>query len=273
MDSLNFLYKTRIGRLLLRPLISKPVSAISGFFLDSRLSKSLIKSFVKKNQIRTEDYELEGIRCFNDFFCRKIKPSLRPISTSQNDFIAPCDGLLTVHKISDGMVFHAKQSTFTIEKLLCDEALASEFSNGYCLVFRLCVNHYHRYVYVESGKKSLNRHINGFYHTVRPIALGEFPVFTENSREYCTIDTENFGLCVQAEIGAMLVGRIVNEHIEERDVIRGEEKGHFEYGGSTIIVLVKENTLTLRDDIVSCMENGEEFPIKMGESVGTKTQP
>ena len=272
MDSLNFLYKTRLGRLLLRPLISKPISAFSGTLLDSRASKILIKSFVKKNSINTEDYELDNINSFNDFFCRRIKSNLRPISINPKEFIAPCDGLLSVHKITDGMVFNAKQSTFSIEKLLCDEELASQFKGGYCLVFRLCVNHYHRYIYFDSGKKRNNRHINGFFHTVRPIALEGFPVFTENSREYCAIETDNFDLCIQAEIGAMLVGRIVNEHIEECEVKRGEEKGHFEYGGSTIIVLVKENVISLRNDILSCNEQGNEFPIKMGEVVALKKE-
>ena len=120
-------------------------------------------------------------------------------------------------------------------------------------MYRLCVNHYHRYIYFDSGIKHKNRHIDGKYHTVRPIALGEYPVFTENCREYAVIDTENFGRCVQLEIGAMLVGRIVNEDIDKCSVKRGYEKGHIEYGGSTVIVLIPEGKAKIDQDSVSSL--------------------
>ena len=68
MTCLEFLYKTAAGRIILRPLVSRPVSVLSGKFMDSRVSKALIRSFVKRNGIRVEDYEVDDIRCFNDFF-------------------------------------------------------------------------------------------------------------------------------------------------------------------------------------------------------------
>ena len=42
------------------------------------------------------------------------------------------------------------------------------------------------------------------------MALDQLPVYTENSREYTVIKTDTFGPVVQMEVGAMLVGRIVN---------------------------------------------------------------
>ena len=39
------------------------------------------------------------------------------------------------------------------------------------------------------------------------------------------------------EVGAMMVGRITNHEAEPGYVTRGEEKGYFEFGGSTIILL------------------------------------
>ncbi len=270
MDSLEFLYKTKIGRIVLRPLISRPVSALSGAFLDSGISKILIPYFVRKNGINTADYRLEGISSFNDFFCRKIYERLRPISRISEDFISPCDGLLKVNRIKDGMVIPVKQSVFTIEELLHDKKLAKSFDGGYCMVFRLCVNHYHRYSYIDSGFKYKNRVIKGFYHTVRPVALAEYPVFVQNSREYAVIDTDNFGRCVQMEVGAMLVGRIVNEEKNSCMVVRGEEKGHFEYGGSTIIVLVKKGKIQLNSSVKNSMISGEELPVRMGETIAKK---
>ena len=269
MDILKFLYNHKTGRMILRPLISRPVSKLSGKFLDSRLSMILIEPFVIKYRIDKTDYLPDDIESFNDFFCRRIKPGLRPISREKMSLIAPSDGLLSVYRINDGTVLGVKQSRFTIDRLLRDKKLAAAFCNGYVLVYRLCVNHYHRYIYFDSGKKYKDRRISGSYHTVRPVALEKVPVYIENTRAYSVIDTDNFGRCVQMEVGAMLVGRIVNESPDPGRIIRGEEKGHFEYGGSTIIVLIPEGRVKLREDISESVDTGTEIPVIMGEAVGS----
>lgn len=267
MSTLDFLYKTKLGRIILRPLILKPVSDFSGWLLDTRASKSLINSFASGNGIKLEDYILDDINCFNDFFCRRIKPELRPVDTDENHLMAPCDGLLKVYPIKDGLVVPVKQSKFSIGDLLQDKELAKTFEGGYCLVYRLCVNHYHRYAYFESGTKEQDVVIPGFYHTVRPVALETGPVFVENSRQYTVINTERFGKCVQMEVGAMLVGRIVNEEPQSCAVTRGKEKGHFEYGGSTIIVLVPAGKAQIKKEILAASEKGEEVDVTVGSSI------
>ena len=270
MDGLQFLYNTKMGRILLRPLLLRPISDFSGWLLDSRLSKCLIKPFVKSNNINLDDYILEDINSFNAFFCRKIKPELRPIDMDENHLITPCDDLLKVYPINDDLVLPVKQSEFTISDLLVDKDLAKSFDGGYCLVYRLCVNHYHRYSYFETGKKAEDIVIPGLYHTVQPVALEAEPVFIQNSRQYTVIDTKSFGRCVQMEVGAMLVGRIVNNHKEAGAVARGDEKGHFEYGGSTIIVLVPPNQVIINKELMDASQNGIETPVKMGQTIGEK---
>ncbi|MBR4719255.1 MAG: phosphatidylserine decarboxylase [Lachnospiraceae bacterium] len=267
MCCLNDLYNTRAGRLLLLPLISKPVSDISGFIMDCRISKLFIKPFARKNHIVLTDYELDDVKCFNDFFRRKIRKGLRPVSEVSSELIAPCDGLLKVSRISRGSIIEAKQSRFTVRGMLRDWRLADSFDGGYCFVYRLCVDNYHRYIYFDSGRKHKNRHIRGVYHTVRPVALDAFPVFVQNTREYAVIDTENFGRCVQMEVGAMLVGRIVNKKTEPCAVRRGTEKGYFEYGGSTVIVLLPKQELTFDERILKGIGEGCEIPVKMGETI------
>ena len=269
MDSLTFLYKTVCGRLFLKLLSTRAVSKLSGVFLDSRLSSFLINSFARKNNIVLDDYELEGIKSFNKFFRRKIKAGKRVFDTEPEHLCAPCDGLLSVWNIQKDTVIPVKQSAYTVERLLRDTQLASEYEDGLCLVFRLCVNHYHRYAYVDSGKKGANIFIPGVLHTVRPIALETLPVFTENCREYTVIENPVFGKLVQMEVGAMLVGRIVNLE-GEGTAIRGKEKGFFEYGGSTIIVLLKKDSAKIKDEILSNSIAGIETPVKMGEQIGVK---
>ena len=267
MDSLHFLYKTIPGRVLLKLLASRPLSKICGAYLDSRLSASLIKGFAEKNKINLADYVMDGVDTFNKFFCRHIKEGKRPFDMEPSHMPSPCDGLLSVWPISDDTVLPVKQSHYTLISLLRNQELAAEYKDGICLVFRLCVDNYHRYNYPVSGKKSSNVFIKGILHTVRPIALETFPVFTENCREYTVIDSPEFGKIVQMEVGAMLVGKIVN-HDGEAEVRRGNEKGYFVYGGSTIIMLIKKDRLKVRGDLLHNAQAGIESPVKMGEKIG-----
>ena len=167
------------------------------------------------------------------------------------------------------MVIPVKQSRFSLKELLGGDAVYREYEGGVCLVFRLCVNHYHRYCYVDHGLKGENRFIEGKLHTVRPIALKTLPVFTENCREYTVIDTENFRRVVQMEVGAMLVGRILNYHKSQR-VRRGQEKGRFLYGGSTVIVLLEKDAVKLPQSIFRATQAGLEVPVKLGERIAAR---
>ena len=269
MDSLTFLYKTVPGRFFLKLLTTRALSKACGAFLDSRLSAFLIKSFVQKNNIDLDDYQTDGIKTFNEFFRRKIKEGRRPFDMESTHLCTPCDGLLSVWNIDDDTVIPVKQSHYSISSLLKNDELAAEFKGGLCLVFRLCVDNYHRYSYADGGKKGPNIFIPGVLHTVRPIALETVPVFTENCREYTVIESPVFGKLVQMEVGAMLVGRIVNLE-GEAVAVRGKEKGFFEYGGSTIILLVKKDTVKIKEEILKNSFSGIETPVKMGEQIGSK---
>ncbi len=262
--TLRFLYNNAFGRFLLRPLISRTVSKIAGAYLSSRFSKGLIKKFVKNNNIDLNEFYSDNFRCFNDCFCRKIKEGKRPL---EEGLIAPCDGLLSVYPIEDGLVLPIKQSQYSIAELLDDDVLAKEFDGGTVLVFRLCVNHYHRYSYFDDGVKGDNKFIKGRLHTVRPIALGQYPVFAQNCREMTVMDTVHFGKAVQVEVGAMLVGKIANLH-ESGPIKRGEEKGMFLYGGSTVVLLLQKDAATLPDELYENTRLGLETPVRMGQQIG-----
>lgn len=262
--TLRFLYNNAFGRFLLRPLISRPISKLAGAYLSSRLSKGLIKKFVKNNNIDLNEFYSDNFRCFNDCFCRKIKEGQRPL---EEGLIAPCDGLLSVYPIEDGLVLPIKQSQYSIAELLDDDVLAKEFDGGTVLVFRLCVNHYHRYSYFDDGVKGDNKFIKGRLHTVRPIALGQYPVFVQNCREITVMDTVHFGKAVQVEVGAMLVGKIANLH-GSGPIKRGEEKGMFLYGGSTVVLLLQKDAATLPDELYENTRLGLETPVRMGQQIG-----
>ncbi len=266
---LEFLYQTILGRVILKILTWPMLSGGIGRFMDSRLSEWIIPAFIQKNNIDMSEYQVEEYRSFNDFFCRRIRPELRPIDARKDVLIAPCDGLLRVYPIQDDLVIPVKESHYRISDLLRDRDLAQKYHDGTCLVFRLCVHHYHRYCYPDSGIKTRNIYIPGVLHTVRPVALREVPVFTENSREYTMVCSDHFGDIIQMEVGAMLVGKIDNYHAEAL-VSRGEEKGRFLYGGSTIILLLEKGAAEINSEILHATENGQEVEVKMGQAIGRR---
>ena len=263
----GFLYDTVFGRMLLKVLTHPLVSKICGAFLDCPASKILIRPFVAANSIDLAEYYSGDFHCFNDCFARRIKPGKRIIDMEPSSLVAPCDGLLSVYEIEEGVVIPVKQSRYNIARLLHSKKLAARYEGGYCLVFRLCVDNYHRYIYFDNGEKGVNHFIPGKLHTVQPVALEKVPVFTENCREFTVMNTENFGKVVQMEVGAMLVGKIDNHH-GRHTFRRGDEKGCFKYGGSTIILLIEKDRAVIDDAILKASHRGVETPVKMGEMLG-----
>ena len=266
--ALRFLYEKKAGRGLLKIAASRPVSKLAGRFMDSPLSLPLIKPFARAVGINMADYLPVRYDCFNAFFCRPIRKSLRPVPDDAESFMAPCDGLLSAYPITDGLVLPIKQSRYTIADLLGNDPAAADFQDGVCLVFRLCVQHYHRYTYLDDGMIVSKRFLPGELHTVRPIALAALPVFTRNCREYTIMDTKNFGRLAQIEVGAMLVGRVENYKGVGVTFRRGEEKGRFLYGGSTVVLLLQKDRAELDKELFENTENGLETPVKLGEVLG-----
>jgi phosphatidylserine decarboxylase len=57
---------------------------------------------------------------------------------------------------------------------------------------------------------------------------------------------------------------------QEGKAERGMEKGYFEYGGSTVILLIKKDKLQIHQEILENSRKGTETPVRMGECIGHK---
>lgn len=264
---LSFLYTNIFGRMLLKPLIQPQVSKLAGRYLSSAHSKWLISKFIERNEINMDIYEECDYSSFNDFFTRKIKPDSRPVPEDLDVLISPCDCLATVYPIQENTTFSIKNTEYTLRSLLRSPRLAKRFRGGYAYILRLTVEDYHRYLYSVSGKQSKNYHIDGTFHTVNPIANDYLPIYKENTREYTVIHSKEFGDVLQMEVGALLVGKISN-HKQSTVVTRGEEKGFFEYGGSTIVVLTQKGRVTPRSDLLTNSKNGYETKVLLAHPLG-----
>lgn len=264
---LEWMYGHAAGRVLLRPLVSPAFSKAGGRFLDSRFSKLLIPVFIRNHSIDMKEFEQKEYSSYNEFFKRRMLPGAREIENASQVFVSPCDSRLSVYKISGEQEFSIKNTKYTAAQLLRSRKLAGKYSGGYAWVFRLCVEDYHRYVYVDGGRVSPGVRIPGIFHTVNPAANDRYPIYVENTREYSLLQSDNFGTILQMEVGALLVGKIENR-TARGNVQRGQEKGNFAFGGSTVILLTQAGKVQPDQDILDNSRKGIETKVKLGERVG-----
>jgi phosphatidylserine decarboxylase len=266
---IRFLYTTLPGRVLLKLLVQPWVSRMAGRFLDSRLSRRLVGPFVRKNHIDLTDYPEKDYLSFNDFFTRSIRPERRPVDQVPSHLVAPCDGKLTAIPLTEDARFPIKGVPYTLARLLQNAQLAQHYRGGWLLLFRLTVDDYHRYCFPAEGQVGKEHRIPGVFHTVNPLAAELRPIYHENTRAYTALTTAQFGTILMMEVGALLVGRISN-HPGLSQVTRGQEKGMFQFGGSTVVLLLEPGILKPDEDILRNSQAGAETIVKMGERIGQK---
>lgn len=262
---LNFLYNTVLGRVLLKILIMPFISKLVGFFHDSSISKLKINSFIKNNNINMEEYETKDYKNFNDFFTRKRKNKIKKLN--KGEFASPADSKLLVYKITKDLKVTIKNSTYTLNELVANKIDLKNYKNGYCLIFRLAVDDFHRYIFPDDGVVEETYNIKGKLHTVSSISK-DYPIYKENHRIITKLNTKNFDDIIFIEVGALCVGKIINHDIKEFNIC--DEKGYFKMGGSTIAILIKDKKLILDKDILDNATKEIEVKLKCGEKIGTK---
>ena len=257
---LRFLYHTVLGRVLLKVLVARPwLSKAVALYYKSRLSKKKIIPFIEENNVDVSEWVIEDFKTFNDFFIRRKDVSV------DSGLISIADSKLSVYKIDENLKLKIKNSIYNLEDILGSSEMAKKYNNGICLVFRLGVNDYHRYIYIDSGRLISQKFINGELHTVRSISE-KYNVFSRNCRVVNEFQTESLGDVAQVEVGALLVGCVQNYN--KSVFIKGEEKGYFEYGGSTVVVLLQEGVVIIDEDIMEQSNKDIEVKVSVGEQIG-----
>jgi phosphatidylserine decarboxylase len=149
--------------------------------------------------------------------------------------------------------------------------LAEEYDKGVCIVVRLCPADYDRFHFPDSGIPKGVRKINGMYYSVNPIALQEIAkIYCQNKREITFFESDHFDKIAYIEVGATCVGSIIQTYTKEEVVNKGEEKGYFKFGGSTVVLFLKKGQVKIDEDILKNTQKGIETKVNMGECIGKK---
>lgn len=266
--TVKLFYGNPLGRSIMKLFALPFFSKFIGLILSSKISKIFIPSFIKNNSINMNLFEEEDYKSFNDFFIRKRKEII--VDKTNNTLISPASSKLLISKITNEGVYKVKNTNYTISDLLNNDPIYKEYIGGDILIFRLCKDDYHRYHFIDNGKIIKSTFINGMLNTVRPIAIRKSKVFKRNARNYTIISTSNFGDVIYIEVGATLVGKIVNHQSEGYGFTKGEEKGYFKFGGSTILLMFKKGIIKIDDDIVNNSKEDIETIVNACEIIGKR---
>jgi len=277
---LSFLYKTFWGRLIRVLFRTHFIARFYALFAHARFSRFFIKRFIDKNKIDIDEFLVpeNGFKSFNDFFIRKLKPGAREIDASPDAFVSPADGkLLVVPEVSNKTYFFLKNNSFNLKTFLGDEKLALEYEGATMFLFRLAPNDYHRFHFPCDATFISKRIVRGRLESVNPIVYksGIQPLH-ENERQIAFFKTKSFDDIIIGAVGAMFVGAISwiatqsATAVQGQSYRKGDELGHFSFGGSSLVVLVKKGVVQPGSAFVIACEKNEESVVRMGQCVGVR---
>eukprot|EP00899_Mesostigma_viride_P007775 jgi/Mesvir1/1699/Mv21158-RA.3 len=254
----------------------KKASEDHGKAYDDPSSKKKIVPFIKTFNLSPADWEhpVDHFGTFNEFFYRKLKPGARPIADEHNPFraVSPADcRCVAFPRVDESTRMWIKGENFSLDALLGGAALGlgPMFAGGSLIVLRLAPQDYHRFHVPVDGVIGKTYHIPGSYYTVNPVAVNSpHDVFIKNKRAITLIDSPQFGNVAFVAIGATLVGSIVFTTKQGDVVKRGDEHGYFAFGGSTVILVFKKETIRFDKDLLENSQRPIETLIRMGNSIG-----
>lgn len=278
-SSIQFLYSNSRLAKWLRPLICHfpYFSKCYGDLQKTSRSRQKIRPFINKYGIDTAEFlePIESYSSFNDFFIRKLKPSVRPIANGNDTAILPADGRYLAFQNFDreeGILVKGKK--FSLATLIGDEKLAQKYEQGSLLIARLAPVDYHRFHFPSNCTPSETHLINGPLYSVSPLALNHnIEILAENKRVITHLRTHPFGTILAVEVGATNVGTIHQTYEPEKHYAKGDEKGYFSFGGSCIILIFEPGRIQFDPDLLENTRAGLETYAHMGESLGRALSP
>ena len=192
-------------------------------------------------------------RSLHDCFIRELKDGARPIDTTADVLVSPCDAIIgACGTIAGTDLYQAKGFPYTLQDLLCDPDLVSAHRNGRYVTLRLTAGMYHRFHAPHDGRVDQVIYVSGDTWNVNPIALKRIErLFCKNERAVLRTTLAATGDSVTVVlVAAVLVASIrlhcldVLLNLKHRgpNVIacdasfrKGEELGWFQHGSTAIV--------------------------------------
>jgi len=244
-----------------------------GLWVDRSASQRNIKKFIQDFHIDVSQIEkpVDQYTDLNAFFSRKLKPESRPFAQDASIFCSPADGKILVYpQLSERTLLPIKGSHVDISALLASESDTRLFHGGSACILRLAPNDYHRFHFPTDGQSCPPRTIDGRYYPVNQLALSIKPdLFAHNKRALTYIDSKCFGRFSYIEVSGFAVGRIIQTHLPG-PIKQGQEKGYFQFGGSTLVLLFEPDRINFDQDLIGHTQSNLEVQVQAGTQIGTQ---
>lgn len=271
---LRWAYGNPLGRMTLPLFCARPwFSKFYGWWMSRPSSRSRIGSFVADYGVDSEEWlEPEGgFSSFNDFFMRRLKPAARPVDPDPGAICFPADGRhLGFASVEGATGVFVKGQRWDLEGLIGNSGLAEEFCGGSLVLSRLCPVDYHHFHFPLEGVPGDPHAIGRALYSVSPIALRrKLGYLWSNYRQVTRVEHPVIGAYLQIEVGATNVGSIRQCFKPRRAAKKGEHKGCFAFGGSSVITVFRPGTVDLAGDLLQHTRNFTELYARMGDRMGT----
>lgn len=256
---------------------TKKMAQVNGAFANSSVSTRNIVPFINQYSIDMDEFILtpDQYTSFNHFFTRELKQGAREISQNPLDFISPADSkLLVVPNITSSQSFVVKNTGFTLKEFLGSTVDSTPYEDGILMIFRLAPYDYHRYHFPVACIPTPAITLEGMLETVNPIAYyNGCNALCLNERHLTELITNKSKYPIIAvSVGAMFVGAIKEVYTPYEGVSKGDEMGYFEFGGSTLVLVIPKGILELNPVFAQHSQNNYETEVKMGEIIGQLVQ-
>ena len=215
---------------------------------------------------------MDMFRTFNDFFRRELRKGARSMDLTESHGICPVDGRALAFEDTDvEQVVQIKSEAFRLDKLLKGFVCVDDYAGGSYCIFRLSPSDYHRFHFFDDGKVIKEKKVRGKLYSVHPLCLERIKRLYLKSKKHLTLfDSKNFGQVVCVEIGATCIGSIVQTSDAGKVMGKGDEKGYFQFGGSSVLLFFRKDKIQLAKDLLENTSRGYESEVKFGEFLGEK---
>ncbi len=250
---LRFFYTSKIGKPLGMLLAELPfISRFIGWWFRQSWTKKKIIPFIAQFGIDATEFEqpVESYPSFDAFFVRTLKKESRPLAQG---IIIPADGsYLFYQNVASCDDFLVKNKKFNIKKLIGIDSIARAYSQGSMVIASLSPSDYHRFHFLCDCIPGPARLINGPLYPIHPLTLIQnIVLLTENKKMITELRTDRYGTILFIEIGATAVGTIHQTYQPGIAYKKGDEKGYFSFGGSSLILLFEKGRINLAKDILT----------------------
>ncbi len=248
----------------------------AGNFYQTRKSAKYIAQWMALPAVHINQFVVpkDGYHSFKDFFLRKLKVQSRPISSPKNPHVvvSPADCAYDQPiKLGPNKAVHVKSDRLFLKSILDGSQYSQYFRGGVAVICHLNITDYHHFHSPVDGKIVASGMVGGIYYFDPKL----YRHLYQHRRAYFVLKSKQ-GYVAMAAIGQWIVSSMSIKHRVGDFVHKGEELGHFNLGGSAIVLAFQPNDIEFVKKIQHSKTNTKtsrrgQFSgpwFKVGEKVG-----